>query len=368
MTLSRPTVWLALAVCAIGCGSNPSQPSEGGATGVSSSVTASVTAPRPVSPAAGALIKNSDQPVTLIVANAVVTQSAPATYAFEVASDAAFANKVFSRDGVEAGAAGQTSLRIDTLSAGADYYWRARAEGGGTIGPFSAARKMTVGPAIFISAPAPASPVSGAISSNWPTLVVSNASRFGPAGALVYRFDVSMSADFAAIAISGTVPEGNTQTTFTPPAAQAPQTQTTFYWRVTAVDQSNGVSSTASAVRSFTFAPTAAGLIAAQEGLTLWTGVQPPGTAGHAVLGGGWDIQSRVSFNGVAFQSPTLDELRTFDLLDRGFDPNGAIAWLKGNGYTTDAAYYAGPQVIGFPYQYMAYINGRWDLVFRVGA
>jgi len=48
------------------------------------------------------------------------------------------------------------------------------------------------------------------------------------------------------------------------------------------------------------------------------------------------------------------------DLLDRGFDPQGAIDWMNGNGYRTIAAWYPAVQVIGFAYEYMALVNGRW--------
>src|SRR5262249_21744563 len=92
MTLSVFRVYAALgiaaALVATGCSkdSNPAQPD--------SSLTASVAAPRGVSPASDAVIKNADQPVTLVVQNAVSTQSGAATtYMFEVATDTAFAAK-----------------------------------------------------------------------------------------------------------------------------------------------------------------------------------------------------------------------------------------------------------------------------------
>ena len=46
-------------------------------------------------------------------------------------------------------------------------------------------------------------------------------------------------------------------------------------------------------------------------------------------------------------------------------ETSGAINWINSNGYFTNAAYYPGPQVIGFDYEYMAFIAGRWDLVFK---
>src|SRR5262252_5457380 len=121
-----------LAATACSKSSNPTQPSTtAGASADAAGATASVTVPRPVSPAAGATIRNTDQPVTLVVANAVVTQSAVATYTFEVSTDSTFSTKSYSKSGVAAGAS-QTSLTIDKLSAGTNYFWHARAEGGGT--------------------------------------------------------------------------------------------------------------------------------------------------------------------------------------------------------------------------------------------
>ena len=63
-----------------------------------------------------------------------------------------------------------------------------------------------------------------------------------------------------------------------------------------------------------------------------------------------------------------MEEVRVFDLLDRGFDPQGAIDWMNGNGYRTIAAWYPSVQVIGFQFEYMALVNGRWDIVLKAGA
>src|SRR5262245_40177790 len=78
----------ALAGAVISCSdSSPSQPSG----------TGSVTAPILVQPPPGASIRNADQPVTLAVENAVVTQASTKTYAFEVATDSNFNTKVQTR-------------------------------------------------------------------------------------------------------------------------------------------------------------------------------------------------------------------------------------------------------------------------------
>jgi hypothetical protein len=225
-------------------------------------------------------------------------------------------------------------------------------------------------PTIVLNAPVPASPADGTASQGWPTLVVNNSVRTGPAGALVYRFDISTTSDFNNIVATGSVAEGSGQTSFTPNVSPLPADQTTFYWRAVAIDPLNQVSSPASATVSFTFSnpPTRAGLIAHQEGVVLWPGAVPPGTPGNANLGNGWNVATLVSFDGVQFLSPTLDELQVFDCMDRGMQPQQAIDWMHGHGYPTPAAWFPDIAVIGFAHQYMALISGRWDMVLRSGA
>ena len=165
--------------------------------------------PRPVSPAAGASIRNVDQPVTLVVANAVLTQSATATYTFEVSTDSGFSSKAYSKTGVAAGSSGQTSLTIDKIGAGTSYFWHARAEGGGTTGPFSAARAFTIGPAIVIDSATLVSPISSAGTGARPTFTVTNATRSGPIGALTYKFEIATNSAFSPVLITATVNEGH---------------------------------------------------------------------------------------------------------------------------------------------------------------
>src|SRR5262249_12684016 len=172
-----------------------------------SAATSSITVPRPLAPAVNVLVPNLSQPVTLVVGNAVITQGAAATYTFEVASDAVFATKVYTKTGVTEASNGQTSLTIDRLGAGADYFWRARAEGGGTVGPFSAGRKFTIGPAIILNAPALSSPASGAATTGRPALVVINATRSGPVGAITYRFELANTNTFSPIISTVTMNE-----------------------------------------------------------------------------------------------------------------------------------------------------------------
>ncbi|MCU1385688.1 MAG: hypothetical protein JWL71_4385 [Acidobacteria bacterium] len=239
-----------LAVSACSKSNSPTQPTAA-ATAVAdgAAATASVTVPRPLSPAAGAAIRNVDQPVTLVVANAVLTQSAGATYTFEVSTDSTFGTKVYAKSGVAAGSTGQTSLTIDKIAAGTSYFWRARAEGGGTTGPFSAPRAFAIGPAIVIDSATLVSPITGAGTSARPTFTVTNATRSGPIGALTYKFEVAANAAFSPVLISGTVAEGVGRTSFTP-STDLPA-ETTLFWRVTVSDIGNGVTGPTTLAASF---------------------------------------------------------------------------------------------------------------------
>jgi len=210
---------------------------------------ASVTAPRQVTPAPNATVRNAEQPITLTVANAIVTQAATATYTFEVATDANFTNKVQTKDNVAAGASGQTSVVLDRLTPATDYYWHVRATGGGTTGVYGPAYKFTVGPQVTLAVPAVVAPASGAQTDGKPTFTVANAARTGPAGNVTYRFEVAANAAFNPLLVDQTVPEGTTRTTFT--ATNYLPAETTIYWRVTAIDQSNAVNSGASPAQSF---------------------------------------------------------------------------------------------------------------------
>src|SRR3954469_2554073 len=105
------------AAIAAGCSDSPSSPSGASASG---------TIPLAARPAANATVRFGDQPITLMVQNAAVT-SGGTVYTFEVATDSAFAAKVQTKDNVAEGTNGQTSVRLDALTGGRDYYWHARA-------------------------------------------------------------------------------------------------------------------------------------------------------------------------------------------------------------------------------------------------
>lgn len=210
---------------------------------------ASVTTPRVVEPAPNGVIRNVDQPVTLKIANSLVTQTGGTTYTFEVASDAGFASKVQTKTDVAESTSGQTIVRLDTLPAGADYYWRTRANAGGTTGVYSATYKFTVGPAVVLNAPSAVSPVANAETAARPALTVNNAQVTGPAGPVTYKFELAANPAFSPVLLEATVAQGGGRTTYTP--TEDLPAETTIYWRVTAIDAANGVTSPASTVAAF---------------------------------------------------------------------------------------------------------------------
>src|SRR5947209_8231586 len=121
-------IWTAVALLAMSTActkASPTRPSDGSASGQSASVTDAVTGITLttlalVTPTVNQQFKNVEQPLTLTVRNAVTSGTTPLTYSFEVATDAAFASKVFTKDGVAAGN-GTTALKIEKLAANKSY-------------------------------------------------------------------------------------------------------------------------------------------------------------------------------------------------------------------------------------------------------
>ena len=82
------------------------------------------------------------------------------------------------------------ALRIDRLPEDKVYYWRSRATVSGATGPYNATRAFTVGPEVVLQAPVQQLPANGGnATGNAPMLTVSNASKRGPAGEVIYRFE-----------------------------------------------------------------------------------------------------------------------------------------------------------------------------------
>jgi hypothetical protein len=262
MKLKSLSIWsaIALLVATSACQkSSPARATDVESAGTTASVTdattgVTITTPTPITPTSNQQFKYSEQPLTLTVKNAVHTGTAALTYTFEVASDAAFATKVYTKEGVAEGA-GQTAQQIDKIAGDKSYFWRARVTSGSTVGPNSTPRGFSVGPEVILQAPVPLSPAQGGSASGNPTLVVNNAARTGPAGPIFYRFEVSTAASFTPIAFTSTVAEqGGGQTSVTVPVAQNTPAGI-YFWRVQASDPSNAVTSPLSTVFSFNYQP-----------------------------------------------------------------------------------------------------------------
>ena len=238
---------LMLLVVTTACESkNADVPTAPGTGATVQAVVADVTIASPtLASADGTQIRNVNQPVTLTIGSTVSTGTTPLTYTIEVASDAAFTNIVYTKSGLAAGA----SQVIAVLPPGATYYWRARAESGSLPGPNSKPRSFTIGPQVILSIPATASPSANAVLGATVTLTVNNVQKTGPAGQVMYRFQVADSSSFTNIVFDSTVPEqsgGSTSVNVT-----ANLTNGTYWWRVQASDPSNGVTTPYSTAASF---------------------------------------------------------------------------------------------------------------------
>ena len=358
-----------LALAASGCKtSSPAQPSSTASGGTS------IISPTPLTPANGTTVPYSSLPVKLTIANGTSTSGSPLTYTFEVGYDAAFGSKAATKSAVAEGTGGQTSTTVDSLLANNTYYWHVRADGGGTTGVFSPTYQFKIGGQVTLGTPTAAAPANGAFVTVAGSVFSSNnVAKSGPVGPITYKFDISTSPTFVTLATTGTVPEGSGLTSFTPTITFT--AGITYYWRITANDAANGVASV-SPTYNFSVITSVQALLAAEEGLALWPGVQPPGTNGHSSLGPGWDVANAVYVDGTPFVTPQIEALRVFDLIDRGMSPPDALAWMLANGYSTaGAVYYDAPlYVVGFHFEYMAGLNpingtpsatGQWNLVPR---
>jgi hypothetical protein len=195
-------MFVTLAACQAKKSENPLSPSVAGPIpGVQ------ISAPRLLEPAQGFKFKENQQPIRLVVENAVTTGVRPLWYGFEIASDPGFANKVFARGSVPQGD-GRTSVQVDALELGRPYYWRAWADDGANV-----SATLTAGfemlPRVVFTPPTPASPVDNtAVADRRPTLRINNSSHNSAVGAVSYFFVVAKDQTFTQIAATGIVAEG----------------------------------------------------------------------------------------------------------------------------------------------------------------
>jgi hypothetical protein len=161
---------------------------------------------------------------------------------------------VYTKDGVPQGANGQTSLVIDKIGPAKSYFWRARTNSGSTPGPYSKVRGLAIGPEVILQAPVLGDPASNATVGASPTLSVNNVQRTGPAGPIVYLFQISDQSNFSSIVYNASANE-RTDLAYTSHTVTIALDAKTYWWRVQASDPSNGVTTAFSSANPFTVQP-----------------------------------------------------------------------------------------------------------------
>jgi hypothetical protein len=193
----------------------------------------SITAPKPLEPGMGQQVVADGTPQTLLIENAGTSGQRELFLEVDVASDATFQQFVHQASRVSLGSNGRTSYRLpEPLGAGRTYYWRSRAGDGANTGPFSAVSHFSVVEPVRLGPPTPVEPL-GTIGTNRPNFVVRNGTISGPAGTVVYRFEIGTSTDQPPAAVVTASPGSNGTTTMT--LGDLPYSRTLF-WRVWATD------------------------------------------------------------------------------------------------------------------------------------
>lgn len=218
----------AFAGCEAKKSSNPLSPSVAGPIpGVD------ISAPKPLEPAQGTKLKESQQPIRLVVENSSSTGVRPLSYTFEVATDNGFTTKVFSRSGIAPGGAGRTSVQLDRLEIGRGYFWRARAEDGANTGPF-ATSAFEIFPKPAINPPTAIAPVNNQMTANGtPVLTVRDSTTVGPVGNMRYEFQIANDQTFAQLVSAGVVSETPGQTSMSSAPLAGGRT---YFWRARVTD------------------------------------------------------------------------------------------------------------------------------------
>ena len=222
---------MAISACEASKSSTPLSPSVAGPIpGVD------ISAPKILTPISGTKIAVDQQPVTLLIENGGSTGQRPLTYLFEVATDANFNNKVFTRESVAPGDGGRTSLKLpDPLATSRTYFWRARAADGANTGPYSSASDFNVFTPIVIDLPTPVAPAANAtVDSLRPKFTITNASRSGPVGAITYLTELADIDAFSNKIATWTAGEQPNQTLLDLPTDLA--YSKVYYWHVRAFD------------------------------------------------------------------------------------------------------------------------------------
>jgi hypothetical protein len=193
-----------------------------------------ITAPKTLEPLPGQQLVNDGQPQTLLIENAGSSGPRDLWLEIEVAADAGFQRVLHQASRVTPGPNGRTQYRMpEPLGTGNTYYWRVRAQDGANIGPYSSISDFSIIDPVTIEAPTPMEP-SGNLNTNRPDFKARNGRVSGPAGNVVYRFEIATSPDPSSIVAVVTAPPDPSGVT-TISLGSLPYDRT-LYWRVWATD------------------------------------------------------------------------------------------------------------------------------------
>lgn len=218
----------------------------------------SITAPRPIEPQADRQIKDTEQPVKIVLENASSNGVRPFTMSLQIAADHDFNSIVFSQTGITPSGDGVTQMRLpDRLQSGRSYFWRTRADDGANSSGWSDPVRFEILRPIVIGTATPLSPIGNTLlTTATPQIRVRNGVSSGPHEALGYTFQFSQSQTFSGIVLDQVVSEGNGETSFVTPALPS---NITVFWRVRISDGEN--IGAWSATESFRTAPPAAPVV-----------------------------------------------------------------------------------------------------------
>ena len=194
-----------------------------------------ISTPRVLEPGEGLKLKESQQPITLLVENSSSNGVRPVAYTFEVSSTQNFEQKLYARSGVTSGPDGRTRVTVDRLDSGRRYFWRVKADDGANASGYSTAT-FEVLPKPQLNPPVQRSPIENAqVATRRPELLVSTAERNAAVGTLVYEFQISNDVPFSGIVSAGERPETGSVISYTPDNDLA--ASATYYWRARATDR-----------------------------------------------------------------------------------------------------------------------------------
>ena len=297
--------------CQMSKSSNPLAPTVAGPiAGVT------ITTPNPLEPGQDWQIRLRDQPLKLMIQNADTSGQRTLGYTFEVATDSAFNQIIFSRTGVPAGD-GITTLQLpDALPTGRTYWWRARAEDGANSGSYSKVVSFVALAPVDLGAPRASSP-SGTIDTIVPEFKIGAGNKSGPYDHIVYILQVGNDQAFSSIAWTFVADESGSETTVAQNYSFLNDRD--YYWRVQTKD------------------------IGDSRAVSAWSATQvfhtakpapkpPPGGGGGPAGDGDW--QSCGSTPGEAIVQCVRNAVYRQSTLENAFDITKRVAWLlRGRGY-----------------------------------